>query len=131
MFERLMNWLAGVVWRKPADWRIRTDDRQVRHLALRQRVLAVGAYRVRQYVPALPEPPERPFRPLWCDVPASSELHINPMFAGRRLSQLGEEFRRGQIAERARTALEEMVDRIEATAERWYAELCADTGWAT
>jgi hypothetical protein len=135
MLDLALNWLANRVWSRPADWRIRTDDRQVRHLELRRRVLAAGGFRAWQYVPSV-EAPERPFRPLWCDVPASTELHVNPMFEGRRLGQLGEEFRRNQIAERARLALDEMVGRIEATAERWWAELNAEVGvpvqgWAT
>lgn len=137
LFERVLDWFADRVWSRPADWRIRTDDRKVRLGQLRQRVLAVGGFRAWQYVPTLGQPE----RPLWAggleaDVPASRELHINPMFEGRRLAQLGEDFRRNRIAERARTQLTEMVDRIEVAADSMWAQLMEDVGapsqgWAT
>jgi hypothetical protein len=132
--SRFADWIAKL-WRKPIPWEIRTDDRRVRLGQLRQRVLAVGGFRAWQYVPPV-ETPERPFRPLWVDVPASSELHINPMFEGKRLGQLGEEFRRSRVADRALTQLTEMVDRIEVAADRMWAQLLEDVGapsqgWAT
>lgn len=136
MFERFVNRIIHRLW-KPIRWDIRTDDRQVRLAQLRQRVLAVGGFRAWQYVPRI-DPPERPVwaRGLEADVPASRELRVNPMFEGRKLRQLGEDFRRSRIAERARTQLDEMVDRIEAAADQMWSQLLEDVGtpsqgWAT
>lgn len=141
MFERILSWLAGRVWSRPADWRIRTDDRQVRHLELRERVRAMAGHSRLQSRLQLVQPD----RPVWaCHRPeddfsgqmAAPELRIPRRLAGSRLYSLADEFRRSQVAERARSQLDAMVDRIEVATESMWAQLLDDVGapsqgWAT
>lgn len=141
MFERILSWLTDRVWSRPTNWRIRTDDRQVRHLELRERMRAMTdrSWVKRQLVLVQPD------RPVWaCHRPeddfsgqmAAPELRIPRRLAGSRLYGLADEFRRSQVAERARSQLMEMVDRIEVAAESMWAQLLDDVGapsqgWAT
>lgn len=131
MLERLLNWVA-TRWSKPIRWDIRTDDRQVRaHVSpLARRIQALGQFRAWQYVPAL----YVPVRPAWArpEAPEQRELHINPMFEGRRLYQTTEPHKARMLAQQ----LAEKADRIAVVADRWWSELVTEVGapsqgWAT